>query len=477
MRGTMVQMWRPIADEAREILQSALQRADTNTDRARVQRVVDQFNFTDASTLALEGIARFEMSREPDPTVRTTVREAIERREEVIERIGEEWSPHFRDWVRNNDDRTRSPLRASAAYFTLAGEAARVSLAAPRAQQPPAIDGSSEDAAWEDAPRGSMRENMGAKEAQARTQVAATFDDSAVYLLVECSEPNMDALKIQEVGHDSSQLFTTDNVELILDPDGDGEDYSQFAVNAAGSTWEGYHPDAETTHPDWSPPWDSAVELGEDAWTVEIAVPLESIGVESLSAGDSWRFNVHRTRRSTTDRDEYQALSPTLGGYHQPSMFGVLNFGSPPTGENVLRGWDAERFDVGADIDRRLRVGGKGNSSVEITDDRAYEGDHAIKVTVGEDSYAAFTYYPGSVEPAATASRCATTPIRWARRRGARTWPRSPSRALSSAMRRGRRSPTVTSTRGSAPGPRPLTVGGPIISTSSARCRARSASR
>jgi hypothetical protein len=80
-------------------------------------------------------------------------------------------------------------------------------------------------------------------------------------------------------------------------------------------------------------------------------------------------------------------------------MFGELNFGAPPTGENVLRGWDAERFEVGADIQRRLRVGGDGDYSVAIADDRAYESDHAIRVTVGADSYAAFTWYPGSIEP------------------------------------------------------------------------------
>ncbi len=399
MRGVIVYAWRPILEDARETLEAALQDADSDDDRARVQRVMDQFEFAEASTLALEGIARFEMSRDPDPSIGTRVREAIERREAVIERIGNDWSPHFRDWVRNTDDRTRSPLRPSAAYFALAGEAARESLYAPRAEEAPTIDGAADDAAWQGVPRGEMRENMGAKQAQAATQVALTFDDSAVYLLVECSEPNMGSLKVETAGHDNSQLFKTDNVELILAPGGPDAGYYQFAVNAGGSEWEGYHPDAETTHPDWNLPWDSAVAIGKDGWTVEIAVPLASVEVQDIAKGDTWRFNVHRTRRSTADPDEYQALSPTLGGFHQPNMFATLNFGNPPSGENVLRRWSSEGFEVGAKGEEVLRGGGRGDYSITIADDRAYEGEKSIKVTVGEDSHASFTYYPASVEP------------------------------------------------------------------------------
>lgn len=399
MRGVLLSAWQPILGDARALLTAALQNTDSENVRARVQRVVDQFEFAEASTHALAGIARFEMSRDPDPAIGAAVREAIERREETIERIGDSWSPHFRDWVRNNDDRVRSPLRPAAAYFALAGAAARESLAAPRAAEPPVIDGVADDAAWEGAPRGSMRENMGAAEPEAATQVALAFDDNSLYVLIECAEPNMEALRIERLAHDDSQLFRTDNVELILDPRGDGTDYYQFAVNAGGSTWDGFHPDAATSDPDWSAEWRSAVAVGEDGWAVEIAIPFGAIGVEDLDEGDSWRFNVHRTRRSTAQPDEYQALSPTLGGYHQPNMFGELTFGAPPTGENVLRRWDAERYEVGAEIEREFRVGGNGDYSVEIADDRVYEGEKAIRVTVGEDSMASFTWYPPSVEP------------------------------------------------------------------------------
>jgi len=401
--GVLLQAWQPILGEARLLLEQGLAAASTDADRARVQRVLDQFEFAEASTRALAGIARFESTREPDPAVSELVREAIEQREQVIERIGESWSPHFREWVRGNDERTRSPLRKSAAYFALAGEQGRVSLSAARVAEPPEIDGRRGDAAWREAAAGGavMRENMGAGEARAVTAVAAAFDEAALYLLFACAEPNTAELQHEALAADHPQLFRTDNVEILIDPDGDGRDYFHFAVNAGGSTWDSRSADPQTHDVEWTGDWRHAVGLGEDGWTVEVAIPFATLGVKGVAEGETWRLNLHRTRRSTAEPDEYQALSPTLGGFHQPDRFGELVFGEAPevTGENILDRWDAERFEVGEGIEEVLRVGGHGEYSVAIAGDRVYEGEKSIKVTVGPDSHASFTWYPASVEP------------------------------------------------------------------------------
>ncbi len=402
MFGVLMAAWEPILGEARSILERAQAAADTDDDRARVQRVVDQFEFTEASIHALQGIARFEQTREPDPAVVAQVRAAIEEREAVLERIGETWSPHFRDWVRRNDDRVRSPLRKSAAYFALAGEARRARLTAVRTARPPVIDGDRGDAIWRETGGSAvlMRENMGAADASAPTAVTAAFDDDALYLLVVCVEPEMAEVETHPLGPDNPELFATDNVEIILDPDGDGRDYFHLAVNAGDSTYDSRSADPQTHDVEWTGEWRHAVGRGDDGWVVEVAIPFATLDVPPPSDGESWRANVYRTRRAANP-DEYQALSPTLGGYHQPKEFGELIFGEEPeiTGENLLRRWDPERLEVGADITRVLRVGGSGEYSVAIAGDRVYEGERSIKVTVGEDSYATFGWYPASVEP------------------------------------------------------------------------------
>lgn len=397
--GVLLTAWEPILGEARAILERALAAATDDDDRARVQRVFDQFEFAEASVQALRGIARFEQTRNPDPELVAQVRAAIEQREAILDRIGATWSPYFRDWVHGNDDRVRSPLRRSAAYFALAGEAGRVKLFAARAEEPPMIDGDAGDAAWTGRTGVAMRENMGAGEAAAETMVRAVFDDRALYLLVSCAEPEMARVETAPLPPDHPDLFRTDNVEVLIDPDGDGRDYYHFAVNAAGSTYDARSADPQTHDASWTGPWQHAVTRTDSAWTVELAIPYGTLGVSPPAEGERWRMNVHRTRRGAQP-DEYQALSPTLGGYHQPDRFGELVFGAaPPTGENILLRWDPERYEPGDELAGGFRIGGEGEFTVAVADDRAFEGTRSLKVTVAPGALASFTWYPASVEP------------------------------------------------------------------------------
>ncbi|HUS80926.1 MAG TPA: DUF4838 domain-containing protein, partial [Armatimonadota bacterium] len=397
--GVAMACWQPIMGQCGELVRQAAAACATDEQRARVARVADSFEFTRASIEALVGIARFESSREPGEQVAAQVRSAIEAREAALARIGDTWSPHFRDWVRENDDSIKSPLRPTAAYFALAGEAGRVKLYAQLAEQAPVVDGDPSDAAWQAAQFVDFRENHAAEEATAPTSAAVCYDKGNLYVLFRCQEPNLAALKPEVLPRDSTELFATDNVEVFIDPDGDGLDYYHLAVNAGGSVCDALSADPETHDSEWNPDWQHAVKLGAEGWTVELCIPLVALGVDSVADGEMWRLNLHRTRRTTAGRtSEYQALSPTLGGFHQPGRFGELRFGQPvASGQNLLRKWDFERYQVGQDITGELRVAGEGEYSVQIADDRVYDGGHALKITVGPGSAAQFGYYPASI--------------------------------------------------------------------------------
>lgn len=394
--GRLIATWQPILERAGQLLKEAEDAARSDEEKQRVERVLDHFQLARATTEALMGIADFEREREPDPAAAARVKAAIETREAVLSKIGESYSPSFREWVRTNDDRVRSPLRPTAAFFALAGEASRTKIYARRADPAPEIDGSDEDKAWQKASFVSFRENMGARDAAAPTHAALAYDDSALYILFRCDEPNMDKLKQEAFPRDNSELFNSDNVEVFVDPDGDGESYYHFAINAGGAIYDALNPSADEHDSSWNAAWQASVSVGEAGWNVELTIPLATLGVQQVAEGDSCRLNLHRTRRSTTDRSEYQGMSPTLGGFHQPDRFGELIFGEPkaPTGENLLRKWPFDRFQVGEDITEVLRVGGEGEYSVEITDDRAFVGERALKITVGHNSHASFSYYP-----------------------------------------------------------------------------------
>ncbi len=400
--GRVLDCWQPIMPEALALVDAAANAAQTDEQKARVARVADQMQFTRASVEALMAIADFETTRDPSPAISARVKAGIEAREAALERIATDWSPHFRDVVRGTDDHIQSPLRPNAAYFTLAGDASRSKLYAQSVEEPPVVDGLADDAAWQGAQVGKFRENHGANEAKVSTSSAITYDADALYVLFRCDEPNMDKLKLESFDRDNSQLFATDSVEMLIDPDGDGLNYYQFAVNAGGSIYDGFSANAEEHDAAWDGEWQSALNISETGWAVEVRIPLATLEQDGIAEGDQWSVNLYRTRRATAGaKSEYQALSPTLGGYHQPDKFAELHFGRPPagaSGENVLAPWAFEKFELGEAGTEKLRVGGEGEFAAEIADDNVY-GDEgrALKLTVPEGGHASFTYYPSTI--------------------------------------------------------------------------------
>ena len=58
-------------------------------------------------------------------------------------------------------------------------------------------------------------------------------------------------------------------------------------------------------------------------WSVEIAIPFRSLGVEMPPSGTLWGFNVHRQEYRLIERSSWSA---TLHSFHEPSNFGHLLF-------------------------------------------------------------------------------------------------------------------------------------------------------
>lgn len=70
--------------------------------------------------------------------------------------------------------------------------------------------------------------------------------------------------------------------------------------------------------------------VGDQSWTVEIAIPFESLVLGPdlpPLPGQKWRWNLYRIDRPAGGGDEYTAFSPTTQiNYHQPAKFGWLEF-------------------------------------------------------------------------------------------------------------------------------------------------------
>jgi hypothetical protein len=183
--------------------------------------------------------------------------------------------------------------------------------------------------------------------------VRVRYDDTALYLAFEARDRNVRG------GFDASSvdphLWTRDTVELMLDPDGDGDnrDYYEIQVNPQGlvfdSRFDDYNsprvlPDGPFGHQDFDSHLQRAVTvLGtlddpsdqDRGYIVEAALPWKSLTKAQQvppKAGSEWRANFYVMKDNGG-----VSWSPILGqgNFHKASRFGRLRFGGEDNRQRI----------------------------------------------------------------------------------------------------------------------------------------------
>jgi hypothetical protein len=120
---------------------------------------------------------------------------------------------------------------------------------------------------------------------------------------------------------DVNGVWHTPALELFLAPGEDAARYVHLVGNVAGLTYDqrGGEPFGA-----FDPAWTVAGRVEEDgrSFTIEVAIPFESLGVPAPKPGEVWGFNLARTW------PDHQVWSFAWGpmGFHTPEEFGTLRF-------------------------------------------------------------------------------------------------------------------------------------------------------
>ena len=205
------------------------------------------------------------------------------------------------------------------------------------AREAPRIDGRLRDSAWRSglcSPHDlTEAARTTATEAQA-TSARITYDTERLYISVVCPGPPPDAPATAPDGRPVTGLADVDHVEVILDIDRDFASTYRFAVDARGRRTDSCL-DCEP----WHGPWTAQTAAREDGWSVEIALPFETLGSWDRGhpkAGDTWRLNVVRHRPGLP----VLAWGHPAGRRPRPEGMGLLRFGRParrtPYGPNAI---------------------------------------------------------------------------------------------------------------------------------------------
>ncbi len=220
------------------------------------------------------------------------------------------------------------------------------------------VDGKLDDKAWGAAAGTGPFVDVGSGKANAAFPVNGSaklaYDDANLYVAFDVKDPDVLGFftdKSQEnfwTTTGQPKLWTKDTVEIMVDPDGDGDnkDYYELQINPQNkqfhTQYDGYNtpktePNGPFGHEDWDPKMKTAVVVKgtidkpddkDEGYTVEAAIPWAAFGKAANhppKPGDTWRMNFYAMKQNGG-----VAWSPIMGqgNFHKSSQFGKVTFGS-----------------------------------------------------------------------------------------------------------------------------------------------------
>lgn len=219
-------------------------------------------------------------------------------------------------------------------------------LHAPHASAPVKLDGKLNDAVWSRARGATLVNTMTGAPELPRTRVKTAWDDENLYVAFDVED---DFLRSTFNMHDE-HLWEQDTVEVMIDPDGDGNQYVELQVSPANKHFDTRYDSRRNPRPYGHVDYDSGLKSGaqvrgslndatiDEGYSVEMAIPWTAfkkgeLQHEKPEPGATWRVNFYvlDTRQDHSQRAVGWS-APRTGDFHVPRRFGTIIFDAP-TGE------------------------------------------------------------------------------------------------------------------------------------------------
>ena len=200
-----------------------------------------------------------------------------------------------------------------------------------------AIDGVLAEAAWDRAERaGPFVRSLDGQPCSARTVARLLWDDDNLYVAFQAEDPDIST----PFSRDDEPLYTSNVVEIFLNPSGDLRRYDEIELAPSNALFDAsFTGRRQGMDLSWSSRARHAVHLDgtlndsrdvDRGWTAELAIPfatLTGMPYPRPRRGDRWRFNLYRLRQGRGQPGEGQAYSPPMvGDFHALDRFATLRF-------------------------------------------------------------------------------------------------------------------------------------------------------
>jgi hypothetical protein len=229
-------------------------------------------------------------------------------------------------------------VRAAVALLLCIACKRDVAYAVHRTSGPIVVDGLLAESSWDRAEKaGPFVRSLDGKPATAATEARLLWDDDHLYVAFLCEDANVSGAFVK----DDDKLYTSNVVEIFLNPSGDGSHYDEIELAPTNALFDASFSGGPRQGMDlsWSSRARHAVHLDgtlndprdvDRGWTVELAIPFASLtGMPKPrpQRGDRWKFNLYRLRQGPGQPGEGQAWSPPMrGDFHALDRFATLRF-------------------------------------------------------------------------------------------------------------------------------------------------------
>jgi hypothetical protein len=158
------------------------------------------------------------------------------------------------------------------------------------------------------------------------TEVKVLVSSSGFYIGIAAYDDDPSGIVSYSMARDI-ELDEEDHVVLILDTFRDGRSGYVFAINPAGSRFDGLVIEqGEDVNSNWDAIWEAGTSQDDNGWYAEVWIPINSLGFRQ--GLDAWGFNIERRVQRLQETSRWSAVDIDYEIF-QTSQAGLLT-GLPP---------------------------------------------------------------------------------------------------------------------------------------------------
>jgi len=162
-----------------------------------------------------------------------------------------------------------------------------------------------------------------------QTEIRFAYDDVALYIFATMYDPHPDSI-CKELGRrDQIEQLYTDYISFDILPYNDGLNMYEFKVSPAGLQNDCKY-SAIGVDVTWDAVWESAAQISDDRWTVEMKLPYSALRFPKVE-NQVWGINMWRNLRRTQEWSTWSFVPNNTQDVlkHYGTLTGIQNINPP----------------------------------------------------------------------------------------------------------------------------------------------------